>query len=528
MITITSGVTLRKYSYASSARIFCGWYTGMPAATAASFTGELDVTWPRPRMRSGCVTTPSTLNSPRTSSSHRVGRANAGVPQKTILSGGMRVLPLAGFFQLANFALDQVALEHTEVRDEEDAVEVIDFVAESTGEQAFAAAFELGARRVLRADGDVLRTFDVAAKTWQRKAAFFFALLAFGVNNFGIGEDHLRLRNFSIGNVNHREPQAHPNLRRCQPHAIRGVHGFEHVRDEFLEVLVEFFHTLARSFQHRVAVFHDRMNHFQSVPMLGSQMNVRRYGSLVTRYLSLEIVQLLLVTIEIAAGFADGIAAEFFQECAGQFHRYHRFARDAACRNYTYVRTLVRRFHGLFRLQIRGEQRAAQRGDRFQISAHNHVAAVGNAAFQAAGAIRGTVEAFLRGVIDDLVLHFRTVTRCICNRRAKFNCFYGLNGHHGAGDARIEFFVPLRVTAQAGRNAARHHLKNATDGISGAQNVIDFSDHARFAGRIHAAQRRFQIFAHAGDFFPGGGALQVRVADGDGVAEHFRREFAQQ
>src|SRR3984885_12192688 len=213
MITITSGVTLRKYSYASSARIFCGWYTGMPAATAASFTGELDVTWPRPRMRSGCVTTPSTLNSPRTSSSHRVGRANPGVPQKTILSGGMRVLPLAGFFQLANFALDQVALEHTEVRDEEDAVEVIDFVAESTGEQAFAAAFELGARRVLRADGDVLRTFDVAAKTWQRKAAFFFALLAFGVNNFGIGEDHLRLRNFSIGHVNHREPQAHANLR---------------------------------------------------------------------------------------------------------------------------------------------------------------------------------------------------------------------------------------------------------------------------------------------------------------------------
>src|SRR5580698_5729392 len=381
MITITSGMALWKYSYASSARIFCGWYTGIPAATAASFTGELDLTWPRPRGRSGCVTTPSTLNSLCASSSRRLGRANAGVPQKTILSGGTRVLPLAGFFQLANFTLDEVALEHTQVRDEQDAVQVIDLVAESTGEQAFAAAFELGARRVLRADGDVLWTFDVAPKTWEREAAFFFALLAFGVNNFGVGEDHPRLWNFSIGDINHCETQAHANLRCCEPHAIRGVHGFEHVRDEFLDVLVEFFHALARGFQHGVAVFHDRMNHLQSVPMLGSQINVRRYASLVTRHVPLELVQLLLITIEIAAGFADGIAAEFFKKCTGQFHRYHRFARNAACRNDTYIRALVGRLHGFFRLQIRGEQRPAQGGDRLQISAHNYVTAVGDAAF---------------------------------------------------------------------------------------------------------------------------------------------------
>ena len=38
--------------------------------------------------------------------SRNVGTANAGVPQKIILSGGTSSLPLAGFFQLANFALD--------------------------------------------------------------------------------------------------------------------------------------------------------------------------------------------------------------------------------------------------------------------------------------------------------------------------------------------------------------------------------------------------------------------------------------
>src|SRR5271170_2147559 len=233
----------------------------MPAFVAASFTGELASSLPRPRGRSGCVTTASILNSGRASNSRNVGRANAGVPQKIIFRGGTKVLPLAGFFQLADFAFDEVALEHAEVGDEEHAVEVIDFVAEGAGEQAFAAAFELGAGGVLRADGDVLRAFDVAAKTGERETAFFLALLAFGVNNLGIGEDHFRFGNFAVGDVNYGEAQADTDLRRGETDAVRGVHGFEHVGDELLEVLVEFFHALAGSFKHRVAVFHDRMNH---------------------------------------------------------------------------------------------------------------------------------------------------------------------------------------------------------------------------------------------------------------------------
>src|SRR5271155_2044235 len=113
---------------------------GMPAAVAASFTGELASSLPRPRGRSGWVTTASTLNSGCASNSRSVGRANAGVPQKISFSGGTGVLPLAGFFQLADFAFDEVAFEHTQMGDEEDAVEVVNLVAGGLGEQAFTAA----------------------------------------------------------------------------------------------------------------------------------------------------------------------------------------------------------------------------------------------------------------------------------------------------------------------------------------------------------------------------------------------------
>ena len=101
---------------------------------AASFIGEVEISWPRPRGRSGCVTTPAIANSGCDSNSRSVGRANDGVPQKIIVSGGTSVLPLAGFFQLADFAFDEVALEHAEMGEKEDAVEVIDFVAEGSGE----------------------------------------------------------------------------------------------------------------------------------------------------------------------------------------------------------------------------------------------------------------------------------------------------------------------------------------------------------------------------------------------------------
>src|SRR6201987_1608212 len=127
----------------------------MPASSAASFTGELAIFLPRPRGRSGCVTTPAIWKYESESSARREGTAKAGVPQNTSFSG-TAALPLARFFHLANFALDHVALEHAEMHDEKRSVQMIDFVAESASEQSFAAHFAFSAGSVLRAHRDVL------------------------------------------------------------------------------------------------------------------------------------------------------------------------------------------------------------------------------------------------------------------------------------------------------------------------------------------------------------------------------------
>src|SRR5882762_11113923 len=115
------------------------------------------------------------------------------------------LLPLALLAELFDFAFDQVALEHAEMLDEEDAIEGIDFVAEGAGQEIFAADFEGFAFGVLRFYSDKLGAQDVAAETWNGEAAFFFTLFAFGVDDFGIGEHDFCFGMFSAGYVDHGE-----------------------------------------------------------------------------------------------------------------------------------------------------------------------------------------------------------------------------------------------------------------------------------------------------------------------------------
>jgi len=73
---ITSGAIACKSSCDSGERIFSGWCTGTPAASAASFTGENETCIPRPLGRSGCVTTAANSNSGCVSKCFSVGTAN--------------------------------------------------------------------------------------------------------------------------------------------------------------------------------------------------------------------------------------------------------------------------------------------------------------------------------------------------------------------------------------------------------------------------------------------------------------------
>ena len=75
----------------------------------------------------------------------------------------------------------------------------------------------------------------MAAEARKREATFFLALFALGVGDYGIGADQLCLGILAVADVDHRNALADADLRRGQAHALRGVHGFEHVVHEFRE-----------------------------------------------------------------------------------------------------------------------------------------------------------------------------------------------------------------------------------------------------------------------------------------------------
>src|SRR5712675_3051463 len=144
--------------------------------------------------------------------------------------------------------------------DEEDAVQVIDFVAEGASQEIFAADFEGFSFGVLRSYGDKLRAQDVAAETWDGEAAFFFALFAFGVNDFGIGEHDFCFGIFSSGYVDHGETQVQADLRGSESDALRSVHGGEHIFGELLEFGVKFLYRRGGLLKNGVAIFDNRID----------------------------------------------------------------------------------------------------------------------------------------------------------------------------------------------------------------------------------------------------------------------------
>src|SRR6267143_3469305 len=166
----------------------------MFAASAASFTEEKEISPPRPRGRSGCVITPTISKSFCARRCFSAGTANEGVPQKTIRiinplrppGGRLRHLPLALFPELLDFPPDEVALQHTEVVQKKNSIQVIDLMAKSPRQQVLAANFKGLALGILRLDGYKLRPQHVTAKPRNREAAFFLANFAFRMNDFRI------------------------------------------------------------------------------------------------------------------------------------------------------------------------------------------------------------------------------------------------------------------------------------------------------------------------------------------------------
>ena len=83
-------------------------------------------------------------------------------------------------------------------------------------------------------------------------------------------------------------------------------------------------------------------------------------------------------------------------------------------------------------------------------------------------------------VVSDFVHHFGAVGSGRGDSRADLHALHRLDGHHGLRQPRVEFFVPLRVRAEAGDHIVRHNFENASHGVSGAVHDVHFAFHLRF------------------------------------------------
>ncbi len=127
---------------------------------------------------------------------------------------------------------------------------------------------------------------------------------------------------------------------------------------------------------------------------------------------------------------------------------------NSSGRDYTNIGALIGGADGLTRREIDRFQRAAQRGDGLQVAAHADLFSIGNAAFDSSGVVASASEPAkaLRLAVADFIVHGRAWSRGSGNAGADLNRFHRLQRHDGGGQQSIQAFVPLRVSAQAGRD----------------------------------------------------------------------------
>ena len=82
------------------------------------------------------------------------------------------------------------------------------------------------------------------------------------MNDLGIDQNQLVGRILAIGHVDDGDLLREADLRRGEAHPFGGVHGFEHVLDELVQLRgIEFGYVLGLVLQHRIAKLHNRINH---------------------------------------------------------------------------------------------------------------------------------------------------------------------------------------------------------------------------------------------------------------------------
>src|SRR5687768_300469 len=254
--TPTSGDQADSAAIVSGSRNRVGWRMGSSRVRATTFTGASVTRCPRPRGRSGCVTTPTTVCSDSISAS-RDGTAKSGVPKKTMRTG----LPLAGFGELLDLPDDQIFLQAAQAIDEQCAVEVVHLVLEAAGEQSGPFDRLRLAVAIEPFEDRAGRTRHCCVEARHAQTALFFELHSIALDELGVDE-HEQVGGIAADrDVAHEDPFADANLRRGEPDAGRGVHGLNHVVHEGINLRCDLGDRLGGTMEHRRSVADDRTQH---------------------------------------------------------------------------------------------------------------------------------------------------------------------------------------------------------------------------------------------------------------------------
>src|SRR5262249_41679890 len=228
---------------------------GIPAETATCFTGGGTISFSRPRGRSGCVNTAPTSKSFKVRKCFRQGTANCGVPQKTILIAAkdekpFRRLPLPLLAQFLDLSLDQVALQHAQMLQKQNSVQVVNFMAKRARQQIFSANLKPFTLSVLRFHRYELWPHHISAESRYRKTPFFFALFAFCVNNLRIHQHNFCFGIFPTSHINYRDSNAFSDLWGRQSHTLRRIHRCEHILGKFFQFRIKLCDWFCRLFEY--------------------------------------------------------------------------------------------------------------------------------------------------------------------------------------------------------------------------------------------------------------------------------------
>src|SRR2546421_3918438 len=169
---------------------------------------------------------------------------------------------------LQEAALDHVAAQGREAVEEEEAVAVIRLVKEAARGESFGLLLEDTPADVLRAQAYARGAAERRVNLTHGEAALLALLLALGGDDFGVGRDEPQPLA-----VHHEESQGQPDLRRGQADALIRVHRLEHIRDEPLQLRVEFLDRRADLLQNFFGILGNSQNgHAASLKDEGGRM----------------------------------------------------------------------------------------------------------------------------------------------------------------------------------------------------------------------------------------------------------------